>query len=194
METLGQYFSYNSDPEKIREIFINLDEQLKIIHSRGFAVEINSSSIVYENGFGFSRFVNGLNEDMRRKNIEDLAKLAVGAYFSLPTGTFSDYTHLPTDYVKNNFDVMEGSIYKMSKNDNYYRDVFNGNVGYYCDYLKTLKDNSVGKDNSRVLAYSTAAGRAMTDKENAAFIDLVFYPVIGTLTAILGYMIYILFK
>lgn len=195
METLGQYFSYNKDPEKVRDVFLSLDNQLEIIHSKGYSVDISSSTIVNENGLGFTRFHKGLTEQERKTNIEDLAKLAIGTYFSLPTGTFSDYTHLPNEYVKENFDIIESSILKASDGDIYYRDILvNGKVGYYNRYLENLKKTQPqGKaNNNRVLTYSTPEGKAMTIRDDAAFIDLVFYPVIITLTIIIGYMIYIL--
>lgn len=195
METLGQYFSYNKNPEHIRDVFISLDKQLQLIHERGYSVEISSSSIVYEGRLGFSRFNKGLTETERKANIEDLAKLAIGTYFSLPTGTFSDYTHLPNDYVKQNFDAFESSILKASDNDNYYRSVLvDGKIGYYNDYLQNMKKSSPqGKNNNRVLTYATPEGKAMAKREDAAFIDLAFYPILITLTLIIGYMVYILF-
>lgn len=198
METLSQYFSYTNDPEKARDIFLTLDNQLQIIHSKGYSVEINSSSIIYENGFSFSRINKGLTEEIKRGNIEDLAKLAIGTYFSIPTGTFSDYTHLPNDYIRENFDVIETSIQKSMPNDEYYREILvNGNIGYYNDYLRNLKTTTPqGKANesSRVLSYATPQGKAMSNNDEAAFINIVFYPLIMTLTVILGYMIYILVK
>lgn len=195
MENLGQYFTYNNDPEHIRQSFISLDNQLKIIHSKGYSVDINSSSIIYENGLGFSRFNQGLTETERKANIEDLAKLAIGTYFSIPTGTFSDYTHLPNDYIRENFDFFESSIPKVSSNDSYYREVLvDGKTMYYSDYLSKLKV-STGKsnENARVLNYSTPQGRAMSQKDEAAFVDLAFYPILLTITIIISYMIYILF-
>lgn len=195
MENLGQYFTYNNEPEHIRDSFLLLDNQLKIIHSKGYSVDINSSSIVYENGLGFTRFNPGLTEQQRRANIEDLAKLAVGTYFSLPTGTFSDYTHLPSDYIRENFDFFETSIQKALPNDTYYRDVLvDGKISYYNDYLSQLRVSPQGKanENSRVLNYSTPQGRAMAQKDESAFIDLAFYPILLTITIIVSYMIYIL--
>lgn len=195
MENLGQYFTYNNEPEHIRDSFILLDNQLKIIHSKGYSVDINSSSIVYENGLGFTRFNPGLTEQQRRANIEDLAKLAIGTYFSLPTGTFSDYTHLPIDYIRENFDFFETSIQKSMPNDTYYREVLvDGKISYYNDYLSKLKTSPQGKsnENSRVLNYSTPQGRAMSQKDESAFIDLAFYPILLTITIIISYMIYIL--
>lgn len=195
METLGQYFSYNNDPEKIREVFISLDNQLKVIHSKGYSVDISSSTIVYENGLGFSKFNKGLTPSQKKANIEDLAKLAVGTYFSLPTGSFSDYTHLPNEYIRNNFSLMEDSILKFNESDNYYRDVLvDGRTMYYSDYIDNLKKSAPqSKNNSRVLSYSTPEGKAMSKRDDAAFIDLAFYPILITITIILAYIVYILF-
>lgn len=195
METLNQYFSYNNDIEKARDIFLSLDNQLKLIHNRGYSVEINSSSIVYENGFSFSKFNYGLSEEERLSNIQDLCKLAVGTYFSLPSGTFCDYTHLPNEYIYENFDVMESSILKATANDSYYREILvNNKCIYYNDYLKELSKNNNGKGNTngRVLSYYTPQGQAMTNKDEAAFIELAFYPIIVTLSIIMLYVVYIL--
>ena len=195
METLERYFSYNNDPDIIRETFINLDQQLKIIHNRGYAAEISANSIVHDqNGFNFSRFDN-LDEDKKRANVESLCKLAIGTYFSLPTGAFFDYSRFPTSYVKDNFEIMATSL----PDSDYYRDVLvNGHIWYYNDYLKEAsKKADQGKENSnaRVLGYSTPEGRAMTNKQDeAAFINIAFYPILVTLAVVLGYMVYILFK
>ncbi len=201
METLGQFFSYNNDPETVRDVFLSLDNQMKLIHERGYSVDINSSSIVYENGLGFARFKPNLTEEERKNNVVDLAKLAVGTYFSLPTGSFSDYTHFPNDYIKDNFAIMETCILPATDNDNYYRDVLvNGSSAYYNDYLKELKarnsQNHTPHSNSRVLSYSTQEGRAMTNDNNkeAAFISIAFYPIMAMLLTIVSYAIYILVK
>lgn len=196
METLGLYFSYNNDTDDTRNTFINLYQQLKKIHEDGFAVaDISAQSIVHDqDGFKFSRF-DKLDEDKKRDNIESLCKLAVGTYFSLPTGTFFDYSHFPTSYVKDNFEIMATSL----PDSDYYRDVLvNGHIWYYNDYLKEVSkkaDQGKGNSNARVLGYSTPEGRAMTNKQDeAAFINIVFYPILVTLAVVLGYMVYILFK
>jgi len=199
METLNQFLNYNKDPEFIRDLFILLDNQLQLIHSKGYSVDINSSSIINENGdFGFSKIYRGTTHESIRNNIVDLAKLAVGTYFSLPTGTFVDYTHLPTEYIKDNFDVISDSILKAAPNDDYYKEVLvNGSIDYYNNYLMGLKQNnsqSKANSNNRILSYSTPQGRAMTNNDESAFISVAFYPIVISLFIILSYMIYILVK
>ena len=195
METLKEHFTYNLDPDQAREIFIKLDSRLKELHSEGKYVDITSETIGFVEDYDFLRVYKGLNEQLRKSNIESLAKLAVGTYFSLPSGTFYDYSCFPTEELKNYFDSIESNIPVVYPEDSYYREVLvNGNMWYYSDYLNTIKKQAQGKGNNRVLTYSTPQGKAMTNKEEAAFINLAFYPIIISLFAILSYMIYILVK
>ena len=195
METLGKYFAYNTNPDKAREIFVELDYKMQELHSEGKYIDINSGTIGVDETCNFLRTSKGLTPELQKQNIETLAKLAVGTYFSLPSGTFYDYSTFPTETLRTYFDSIESNIPTSHPDDTYYREVLmNGNMWYYNDYIKALKKQSAGKDNSRVLSYSTPQGRAMTNKEEAAFINVVFYPMIVTLFIIIGYMIYILVK
>ena len=190
METLKEHFTYNLDPDQAREIF-----RLKELHSQGKYADITSETIGFVEDYDFLRVYKGSNEELRKKNIESLAKLAVGTYFSLPSGTFYDYSCFPTENLRNYFDSIESNIPVVYPEDSYYREVLvNGNMWYYNDYLNTIKKQSQGKGNNRVLTYSTPQGKAMTNKEEAAFVNLAFYPIIVSLFVILSYMIYILVK
>jgi hypothetical protein len=195
METLGQYFTYNHDIDKATDIFVQLDNQMKKLHEKGQYVEINSNTIGIDEDCSFFRISKGLTPELRQANIETLAKLSVGTYFSLPSGTFYDYSTFPTEKLKAYFDSIESNIPKLHPEDNYYREILiNGNVLYYNEYLANLKKHSQGKENSRVLTYSTPQGKAMANKDEAAFVNIVFYPIIISLFIILSYMIYILVK
>ncbi|MBE6151519.1 MAG: hypothetical protein IJZ46_05300 [Bacilli bacterium] len=195
METLKEHFTYNLDPDQAREIFIKLDSRLKELHSEGKYADITSETIGFVEDYDFLRVYKGSNEELRKKNIESLAKLAVGTYFSLPSGTFYDYSCFPTENLRNYFDSIESNIPVVYPEDSYYREVLvNGNMWYYNDYLNTIKKQAQGKGNNRVLTYSTPQGKAMTNKEEAAFVNLAFYPIIISLFVILSYMIYILVK
>lgn len=195
METLKEHFTYNLNPDQAREIFIKLDSRLKELHSEGKYADITSETIGFVEDYDFLRVYKGSNEELRKKNIESLAKLAVGTYFSLPSGTFYDYSCFPTENLRNYFDSIESNIPVVYPEDSYYREVLvNGNMWYYNDYLNTIKKQAQGKGNNRVLTYSTPQGKAMTNKEEAAFVNLAFYPIIISLFVILCYMIYILVK
>lgn len=218
METFAQRRSYNRNPEDIRTDLITLDDQMEIFHRNGYVVDVDSKSIQYDGDmFVYTHFRKGLSEEERRKNIEDLAKLAVGTYYSIPSGTFVDYTKAPTDYLRNNFDnlQMSSSILKASDNDCYYHDVIveGKNYVYYNDYLVKLAEyNASHRSNTRVAvkslgtlngadshkeAHSTGIGipesELYKDKQ-AAFIDIIFYPVLIGIGLLLTYVFSILIR
>lgn len=197
METLNEYFSYNFDVEVANQIFLKLDNKLKKLHSEGKYVNISADKILVSDDYEFIEISTGLTEEMRMGNIKTLAKLAAGTYFSLPSGTFYDYSQFPDENFKKYFDNIEPNIPLMHPDDSYYREVLiNDNISYYNDYLDNLKERTQGQSNqnNRVLTYSTQIGKAMTNKEESAFIDIVFYPLVISLGIIMSYMIYILTK
>ena len=197
METLNNYFTYNTDPDKARDIFVALDQKMKLFHLNGKYIDISSNTIAVNEEVEFLRVSTGLTPELRQQNIETLAKLAIGTYFSLPSGTFYDYSNFPTENLREYFDSIESNIPVLHPEDKYYREVLmNGNMLYYSDYLNNLKMSSQGKgnNNNRVLSYSTATGRAMSDKQESAFVNIAFYPIVISLFIVVCYMIYILVK
>ena len=129
METLGKYFAYNTNPDKAREIFVELDYKMKQLHSEGKYIDINASTIGVDEICNFLRTSKGLTPELQKQNIETLAKLAVGTYFSLPSGTFYDYSTFPTETLRTYFDSIETNIPTLHPDDTYYREVLmNGNM------------------------------------------------------------------
>lgn len=183
-ETLRQYLTYNKDTSNIEKIFIDLDNQLKYIHSQGFCVsELNSDSIIMEESYNssymglpkfsfssISRF-GDVAKDVSN-NITDLSKLAIGAYISVENG-FCDYSQLSTNYIKQYFN----EILFYLPNASYFKGVMIDNdISYYNDYIQMNSGNS--KSDSRQKSYTNAYGKMYTPDDDAAFIQLVFYPVI----------------
>ncbi len=214
METLEQRFSYEKDPERIRDIFLELDHVMHSFHNKGYVVEVRPSKIVYSDDmFVFSSFSPELTEDGREKNITDLAKLAAGTYYSIPT-TFMDYTKVSNDYLREHYDPlqMDSAILKATEGDSYYRDVIveGKNNIYYNDYLVHLKEaQSRNRTNTKSVVKSLGTyGKPNTIKEDpamgipkdelsnrqAAFIDIVFYPIILAVFAIMAYAFMILIR
>lgn len=195
METLSNYFQYNHDTDQAKQIFIDLDRKMKELHNEGKYVNISANMIEIGEDYKFLRISQGLTPELRKSNIESLAKLAVGTYFSLPSGTFYDYSFFPQETLRSYFDSIESNIPISHPDDSYYREILiNGNICYYNDYLANLKKTAQGKGNNRALIYSTQQGKAMTNKEEAAFVGVAFYPIIISLFIIVNYMIYILVK
>ena len=183
-ETLRQYLTYNKDADVIENVFINLDRQLKYLHQNGYCVsELNSDTIVFEPGtyssnqnegtFMFASIAKSNNDNIDfAHNILDLSKLAIGAYISTENG-FCDYSKLSTDYIRKYFD--EIAVYL--PNGEYFKDVVvDNNFDYYNDYLQKSSGNS--RNNSMQKAKVNAYGKMYVPEDNAAFIQIVFYPVI----------------
>jgi len=183
-ETLRQYLTYNKDVNEINEIFINLDKQLKYLHQNGYCVnELNSDSILLEQSkysspdnqslFMFSSITiarNGVKD--YSDNVLALTKMAVGAYISSENG-FCDYSQLSTDYIKKYF--TEISVYL--PNSSYFSKVIMDNdISYYSDYIQMTTGNS--RSNAIQKRKATEYGKMYIPEDNAAFIQIVFYPVI----------------
>ena len=78
----------------------------------------------------------------------------------------------------------------------YYIDIFNrGNVGYLNDFIMK-NETKEGNSNSNSLgAYtkSTAVGRALSEKENGAFVSVLVLPALLALLYISAVVIYFVF-
>lgn len=183
-ETLRQYLTYNKDVNKIENIFLDLDKQMKYLHQKGYCVaELNSDSIVleqrqYSSGssqelFVFASIAKTNNENVDfLNNITDLSKLAIGAYISSENG-FCDYSRLSTDYIKKYFNEIAFYL----PNSEYFSNVINeGDISYYSDYVQRANGNS--RSNSIQKTKVNEYGKMYVSEDNAAFIQIVFYPVI----------------
>lgn len=185
-ESLRQYLSYNKDMEEINRIFVNLDNQMKYLHQKGYCIgELNSDSIVLEQSkydtdsnesvFMFSSIVKSLNPTQDYlSNIVDLTKLAMGAFLSSENG-FCDYSQLSTDYIKKYFSEIRNYL----PNKEYFEQVITNDntLNYYSDYV-AKKEEGRTRSNSIQKTKATQYGKMYTNDEEAAFIQLVFYPVI----------------
>lgn len=178
-ETLRQYLTYNKDSDLIDDIFLKLDNQMKYLHGKGYFVsELNSDTILLDESydeptFVFSAISKSSNKEQDfKKNIVDLSKLAIGAFISSENG-FCDYTKMSDNYIKRYFN--EISYYL--PHPNYFESVLvEGRAGYYSDYVRIQGENS--KSNSMVKTKTNEYGKLYASNEEAAFIKIVFYPVV----------------
>jgi len=183
-ETLRQFLTYNKDVNIVENVFINLDRQLHYLHQNGYYVsELNSDTIVFEPGkyssnqdqgtFMFASIAKSTNSDVDfANNILDLSKLAIGAYISTENG-FCDYSRLSTDYIKKYF----SEIAMYLPNRDYFSNVLmDNNFYYYNDYIQMSSGNS--RSNSMQKTKVNEYGKMYVPEDNAAFIQIVFYPVI----------------
>ena len=185
-ETLRQYLTYNKDENEIDKIFMDLDRQLKHLHKKGYYVsELNSDTILLEKNkvdtssdhslFSFASIAKSRNKEVDfSDNITDLSKLAIGAFLSFGNG-FSDYSQLDTNYLKKYFNEIAVYI----PNNEYFANVIlnDDTSSYYSDYVNNqIGSNSKGKAVQKMKA--TEYGKMYTRDDEAAFVQIVFYPVI----------------
>ncbi len=184
-ESLRQYLTYNKDFDSINNIFISLYDQMKYLHKNGFYVsELSSDTIFWEEsqeqlGMEEPRFTfvsisrsNDKDADFS-KNVLDLTKLAVGAFISTENG-FCDYTKMSTEYIKR---YLRDISYYLPNSDYFENVLQNGDTStYYSDYIR--KGQGAGKTNAIVKTKTTEYGKMYASYDEAAFIRIVFYPVI----------------
>lgn len=205
VETLKQYFSYNKDCD-LPDIFFQLSRKMKIIHQNGMYVPVvDSDHIIVDNGFSFndmslsSDFVND-----KKRNIEKLAKIFIGAFLSLETG-FYDLSQVNDNWLLEHLDEINDTITA----DSYPRDYFDAVLlthedDYYCDYVEKIKNTS---SLSNTLAYrkvlSSAGSKYYQDQsempvstieKKSAFINYLFYPILILSIVIVCFVIYICFS
>lgn len=187
-ETLRQFFSYNKniESEEILDIFLQLDDKLKLIHENGYIIHnLSSDNVVYESGFNFNvaSFRKSPSIEMQRANIRDMAKLNLGSQISVAT-SFADFTAVKTEVIAENYEQMSSSLVPATEGDEYLRAVLvkGADTVYYNDYLRSLRQNQTidagGVSRAFSKVKSTEAGRAMSmDDADAAFVNVAFYPI-----------------
>jgi len=167
-----------------------------------YVTNISAESIIF-NETGDLGYVNLSKMDNRvdksyyiNQNINQLAVLALGVYVyvDLEDTNFYDYTNLVNknpDFVKDNYQYIRSSIpYGVE----YYDDVIlNNNVSYFSDFIY-LKSGSDNTKSGRSLVKTTPTGKALADKEDAAFVNTWFYPIIIVCVITLLIMMYLLYS
>lgn len=182
--TLGQYLTSHKNVDELNSIFLNLDFQLKYLHSQGYYVEkLDLDNILLEEAtinsyptqvfFSFKSLakINNPQQD-KSENIKALSKLAVGSYISVMDG-FCDYSKISDNYIKNYFEEIKNYI----PNYEYYENVIiNGDTSlYYSDYVKNQSESTKG--NHMQMVKSTIEGKLYSTDEDSAFVRIIFYPV-----------------
>lgn len=194
METLSQYFLYNNDYANVKNIFVNLSRQLKIIHEHEMIIpNLNSESIVVDDDFSFSKMEESDNFSLdQRRNMVSFAKIILGTYLSLSTG-FKDFSNVNDEWFINNIDDICSSITDENFDSQYFKSVFlEGNNDYYSDYVDKKNQEESLSSKSNVQGYKKVLTNAASklyqeqvfdeddldiDQKKAA-INSIFYPLL----------------
>ena len=196
------------DVETIQSVVKAMDGNLKAFHSSGKALRNVSFDTVQigEQGIVFSEPVpSSLIDDFgyaREKNIKDFAYTALGMYVYSELSEYQPVEPYYFDYAKisqqdpsfvtNNYRSIRGSI---PFNPEYFDEIIlNNNVTYLSDFLSNEKASSSNTaSRANVLVKATAAGKAMTEKNEAAYAKSWFYLVMLGCACIFTFVAYILY-
>jgi hypothetical protein len=186
------------------KVIVPLSEKMEVIHRNNYYIEkLDSDHIVMETHtadqvtFGYTNLVPMTDREIGiPSNIEEFAKLSMGAKLSSTTG-FSDYTRLPTEYIRSELPNIVTTLDVMGENSDYYANVFGtrDRTRYYHNQIKDKQQesgNSMGESSlgARVKVKSTAAGKAFAIKDEAALINILFYPILIISAAIVFVIIH----
>ncbi len=212
-DTYEYFLQQRPAPEEVlKEIYV-LDTRLKQLHSNNKIVEIiNFRSVVRNNSGAFDfAYVSDIIPDNKepyvKKNVEGLAKLALGSFvyleackshtnvggyrlniqsFDYNNGFFSDLMN-----TNQNHDYIMSCIPEQDTYSDYFDRVLFGEVVYFSDYVNQ-KNSSVGKNGSKTLSYATAAGRAYAEQQDSGYMQVLYYPILGVCIAIISIIVYLL--
>ena len=208
--TYQTFLQEEHDSSKILEVIYSLDRQLKYLHSKGFyAVDINFKNIVLNenNDFGFlyiDKIPNNVSKDFYiNSNITDMVHFAFGSYVFLSSyeaGYVSsidsfDYTMIAKQYpgfIKEHYDFIRTSIPAEEEYASYYDNVLVGEFGYFSDFIdKRSKESQSNKNTALTMVKATQVGKALSSEDDA-FVEVLFYPIIGICISILSIVIYLI--
>ena len=192
----------NISSEELTKRLTYLDKTLQDLHSHNYYVVGDLADIeiindeVTLNSFKdkIDYLDSGINEYGRNKNIMELCSIGICAYNKLSVlHTSKDFI----EYVIENVEMfleygnMPGIIQE------YYIDVFNrGKIDYLNSFLSknTLDKEGESRNNSRgAYTKSTEVGRALSEKDNAAYASILMLPALLAFIYMLAVIVYFIF-
>lgn len=167
---LRSWLMLHKQQEDRQQLFKNLDNTMKYIHSRGYYItKIGMDYIsLEEDAVPFFNSIARMNKDTqelsRRQNIVTMAYFALSIYADCP--------HLNLEFAKEHLE--EFLSYVPSEDASYYRDVIsNHQFVYLNDYKKGSKNrstneqgNNTGKGKQQTYVKSTTAGKMYADSNS----------------------------
>ncbi len=201
----------NISTEELTERLKYLDKAIQELHDHGYYVVSDLADIdIINNEITLESFKNkidylnsGINENGKNKNILELCSIGICAYNKLSV------LHTSKEFISYVIDNVEmflehGNIPSVMQE--YYIDVFNrGKVDYLNSFLNKHGDNIVNINDYRdkngesrnksrgAYTKSTAVGRALSEKDNAAYASVLLLPALLALIYIVAVVVYFVF-
>lgn len=190
-------FKLANDYNGATAFLCGLNSDLKAKHFKGLCTDgINVNTEVDVTNKSFANTRNVITAQNVKNDIDSLAVFAISTFVFLSNDT-NQFVQLNKNVIVENVDFIKGMVPELVPGDKYYTDIIEGKAfTYYEDYIAALQvNNEYGSSNSNNLAksYSTAAGRAFSDKNNydSAFVNIIFYPVIIAAICIISFVVYV---
>lgn len=199
----------NVSTDELTERLKYLDKALSELHRNGYylvgdlaEIEIYNDEITLESFKDKVDYINsGIDENGVNKDILELCSIGICAYNKLSVlHTSKEFI----SYVIENVEMFleHGNIPSIMQE--YYIDVFNrGNIAYLNDFI--LNHSELDTSNNQknggnayqasrgAYTKSTPVGKALADRENAAFASILVIPALLALVYILAVVVYFVF-
>lgn len=196
-------FLINISKDELTRRLIYIDQVLHELHDHGLYVvgdladiEIINDEITMESFKGKYDYLNsGYNINGDRKNILELCSMGICAYNNMPVlHTSKEFINYVIENVEMYLEY--GNIPKIIQE--YYITIFSDldNFCYLNDFIerKQIESENNGRGHGHgAYTKSTAVGRALSDKENSAFVSIMILPAILTLLYVSIIVIYFIF-
>ena len=191
----------NISSEELTERLKYLDKAIYELHNNGYYVVGDLADIeIINNEITLDSFKDkidyldsGINENGRNKDILELCSIGICAYNKLSVlHTSRDFI----EYVIENVEMFLEHGNMPSIIQEYYIDVFNrGKIDYLNSFLsKNSSNKETSRSNSRgSYTKSTPVGRALSEKNNAAYASVLLLPALLSFIYILAVVVYFVF-
>lgn len=205
--SLKDYLSATRDSSIIEPTMQDLSEQLQRIHNSTPEYRIdhmNISNIGYDSEqarFCFCSFKPMKDKEQEvGEDKERFAKIFLGAFLSVETGSVSDYTVLSSKDIRENIEQIVSVLEYQGKPTDYFKQVFiNRDLSEYYHEHKNRMELGEGRNKSGH-AYQKSlpgiSGETVTteNEKQAAFINAIFYPTILLVMTIVLSILYKCFE
>ena len=207
ISTFETFLETNTNSEDILGAIYTLSKNLKSLHSNGKyaqAISFSTVGVTDDGDYNFMYVDNMPTENKElyiQANVDSLTKFALGTFVYLdshangyvPNVQSFDYSLVDPSFIIYNQDYIKSCIPQREVYGDYFDSVLaGGNIEYFSDYADKKK-TSASISSGKHLSYSTAAGRAYAEnKEESAFIQALYYPILGVCIAIISIIVYLL--
>ena len=195
MKTIGDVVAgikQSGKQEDLVSFFCALNSELKWNHENHMCVtKIDVNSKINKQSF-VDTVIIGNDQDIK-DDIEEFALTAINSFIYF-NSLDNSYIPLNKETIIENSSFVSQMIPSVIPDDNYYIDIITGKTfTYYEEYINALQNQSdYLNSNNMIKSYSTPIGKAFSDKNlDAAFINVMFYPVIIASISILLAVIYV---